>query len=151
MWIPTRGWMNAMLSQIFQGSTPVGYIVANGFVGLVKAPFAPSVDSVLSDFPEADYSGYARQPAAGGWVGPFIGEGNFSLVQLPSMLFQPNDTITFNVIYGAMLIGNDSVTLLGGEVFDAPIPLNSVLNQLTIIPRFGLSPLSNYGMSVVAP
>jgi hypothetical protein len=66
-------------------------------------------------------------------------------------VFSPSDTITPNTIYGAFWIGGDSITLMGVEMFDAPIPLSNPLQNLTYIPRFGMLQNGPNGFGVVVP
>ena len=118
-------------------------------VGLIAAPFTPTVNSKVSDFTEANYTGYARQ-AAGVSSVPFVDPNLIMTVEGPALRFQPTDTITINSIYGLFLTGHDSTALLGVEMFDAPIPLPNPLAALTIVTRVGLQTTANFGFSLVS-
>ena len=98
--------------------------LAGAFVGLYTAGPTPTRQSLLTNFTEATFTGYSRQ--AVNWTGP-INEPDGSASQLgSSSVFALSATTTLNTVAGALLIGNDSVTLLGAESFSAPIPLVNV-------------------------
>lgn len=118
-------------------------------IGLLRAPFAPTPLTALTDLTEANFTGYARQ-AAGVSSVPFVDPKGIMTLEGPSLLFQPSDTVTTNTIYGLFWTGTPSTTLLGVEMFDNPIPLPNPLTALTIVPRFGIDQNGSYGNALVS-
>jgi hypothetical protein len=119
------------------------------FVGLYTAINAPlSPDLALSNVTEATYDGYARQ-AVGTWAAPFVDGTGRVQVQGDAREFRPTGSVTPNVIIGWFLASLVAAgTLRAIEPLDTPVPLNSTLTVLTVIPRFGLLRSWSFGEGV---
>lgn len=150
MWVPTQDYLNACVANQVTAGSDSTHTLGSSSVGLGKAALAPTVNTKMSDISEANYTGYARKAAAFVATG-IIGDGGITYVEGDSLKFLPSDTITPNTIYYEFLVGSDSATLLAVEVLDALVPLTGPHTQLTVVPRFGLDPNANYGLSLVAP
>lgn len=152
MWTPTRLLLNGAMTAIVGGVPAGGSTLENAILGLLKAPVSVSLDLTFGDVSasEANFSGYDRQ-AIPSWSGPYTGQGGYSLVSNGAFLFEQDDTITFNTIYGGFLLGSDSATLLAVELFDAAIPMGSVSVGFVYTPIFGMgNNAAGYGKSIVS-
>jgi hypothetical protein len=130
------------------GASSLG--LGNASVALITAPFVMTPGQFnFNGLTEANFDGYARQAAAFAGT-PFIDENGIYTIQGGAKVFQPSDTITSNTVYGYVLTGSSSSTVMGGEVFNAPIPLTGPTTALTIIPRFGVPVTGALGFAVVA-
>lgn len=154
MWVFTRAMLTKLANRM---ATPAGsdsVPLSNFRLGLLKSPVAPTVDTVWGDVSAsiANYTGYGDQ-SIGVVTSPFIGPGDFTLIEATLHTFTPADSVTPNTIYAGFLTGtgSESHTLMGVEVLDAPVPLPSPSYQLTYVPRFGFAPDGNYGLSIVSP
>jgi len=150
VFVPTRVLLDNILaieSTDHAGATHP--LLALALIGLYQQDFTPTVDSVLTDFTEANYNTYARIAAAP-YSAVFVGEGVLSLVDAVPWHVQMTDNLAPQTIYGALLIAADGTTLLGAERFDAPENLATVLNAFDYILRFGLDPLANFGLGVLS-
>jgi hypothetical protein len=147
VWTPTRELLERLLERAI-GSSSVT-TMGNASVGLMRAPLSPSVNTVLADITEANFDGYVRK-AAGFNGSAHIGPGNLTIVQGSTLVFVPDDTTTVNTIYGQFLVDGSASVLLGVEMFDQEYPLPTPAYQLTIVERFGLTPGTTYGASLVA-
>lgn len=152
MWVPTRALLQSLVLGMGTDTFTATAKLKTGIVALLRADFTPSVDLVYGDVTTtlANYNGYAPQALAA-WTTPFVAEGELSLMQQPSITWRPTGSDTVNTIFGHILIGSDSVTLLAAEKFDAPIPLPNASSAFVDVIRFGLDPSGNYALSVVAP
>lgn len=150
MWVPTRPLLAAMLSAVNGVGADTFAILDGAFSALIKAPYGPTVNSVLTDpsLSEANYQGYARQ-AISAWNGPYVGQNAKSLTADSALFWSPTGDDTVNTIYGHMLIGSDSTTLLAVEMFDDSIPQVDEDSGFMTTPIFGLDPNANYGSSLV--
>lgn len=150
MWVMTRAWLDNIMNVQAGNGNDTTAIVDGSFEGLLKETHGPTVNNVFADISakEADYQGYARQsiPTV---AGPYVGQGGKSLVSNGAHLWQPTGDDTVNTIHGHFLLGADSATLLGIEMFDDPIPLPDALSGFNTTPIVGLDPNQNYGSSLV--
>lgn len=152
--------MLVMMNSFFQklnacvlNSAASDSILMEGHVGLLKANISPEPTLTLGNVTpsEANFSGYARGILDFGSDVNFVDANGIYGQQSADLVFSPSDTITPNTIYGAFWIGGDSITLMGVEMFDAPIPLSNPLQNLTYIPRFGMLQNGPNGFGVVVP
>lgn len=148
MWVPTRAFLKGLCAGMGSNTITTGTDLFGCFLGLFTNVYSPNVNTLLANLTEATYTGYVRGAIT--WNAPFIGEGALSLIEGTKVDFRPSDTITPNTIQGAFIVGSDSVTLLLVEVLPTPVPLTSADYLLAYIPRVGLDPGANYGLSVVA-
>jgi hypothetical protein len=156
-----RRWLVLQPSRVFldssarlmtgDASITASHTLKNAFVGLVNAPFTYDPEGNGSDVlaNEANYPGYAKQSISS-WSGPFVGQGGFSLFDGGAHLFQPTGSDTANTIYGQFLVGSDSVTILGVEFYDGPIPLPNAETGFVTTVIVGYGPnTKGYGSSIV--
>lgn len=151
MLVPTRDFLTSALTTLGAAGAADVIDLGSCSVALVKAAIVPDVDTVWGDLTEADYDGYARK-AFGTAEAPFVGEGGLTLSQGSLLEFRPTGDDTPNTIYASALVIGDvsATTLYGVEVFDSPIPLTGPGTLVTIIPRVGLDPAANWGMSLIS-
>ena len=149
MFTPSRAFLAAVLERAAGTSTVT--VMGSASIGLIRSPFAPTVDTTYAQVVavEANYTGYARQ-AAGLDTPSFIGPGNLSLLEGDLLVFMSSDTVTPNTIYGHFWTGSATSTFYGCEMYDNPIPLPTPAERVTIVPRVGLDPNANYGLSLVS-
>lgn len=128
MFVQTKAQLIASLTASVAALT-TGYKIR-----LFTGATVPSVNSVIGDFTEADFTGY---PAGGiaptDFTGPsFNSQGaavDYSFVKT----FQPTGTAVGNIITGYYLVSGDmSPILLGAERFAAAIPMQSPTDQISI-------------------
>lgn len=152
MWVPSRVWLNGLLSLTTgDASIALAKTLDGAWLALLNAPLALTIDSDSATVKaaEANYQGYARQHITS-WTGPFTGQGGFSLVQSPAFNFFATGSDSPNMIYGQALFGSDSATYLGAEMFDAPISLAGPANSLVTVVIIGPGPnAQGYGSSIV--
>lgn len=152
MFIPTRAMLNAIMKALSSGAGADSINLGTCSIGLLNAPFSPSVDSTMGSVSAAfaTYDGYALQ-ALTSITTPFIGPGGLSEVEALRMVFRPTDSTIPNTIYETYLTAPaDSTTLWGVEVLDNPVPLPSPSYQLTYVPRVGLTPGPLYGAGLAS-
>jgi hypothetical protein len=110
-------------------------------VRLFTGTTVPSVNSVIGDFTEADYTGYTP-----GGLGPtdFTGAAwqsqgaavSYSFVKT----FQPTGTAVGNVITGYYFVTGDMTPeLIGAERFTSPISMQSPADQISIAVPFNVA------------
>lgn len=104
-------------------------------IALFKNDFAPNQDSLIADFTEADYTGYARSTAVV-WGTPFINVDGVAEMIAPGKQFQPSGTTVANTIYGYYVVDSGGTDLVYSERFATPVPLAGPLDALPIIPRY---------------
>ena len=141
---------DSLLSEIASlvGSSSLG--LGNSSIALITAPFVMTPGQTnFTGLTEANYDGYARKACAFGGT-PFIDENGIFTLQGAASVFQPSDTITSNSVYGYVLTGTSTTTVMAGEVFNSPVPLTGPTTALTIVPRFGVPVAGALGFGVVA-
>jgi hypothetical protein len=106
-------------------------------VHLYQNDFAPAPGTVLADFTEADYSGYAAQtvtPAT--W--PVFFQGISQVVAVgPGLVFTPTASTIANVIYGYYVTDSGGTRLLWAERFAEQKVMNGVTTGFTLVPAIG--------------
>lgn len=152
MWTFTRACLDAIVKSASSGSGADSLTMGSWSIGLAKAAITPSVNTVLADITEADYTGYARL-ALGTMQAPFTDPAGLSLTESALKTFRPGSDTVPNTIYAGILLGSGaaSQTLYGVEVLDAPVNLVDTHSLLSYVVRVGLPPIANYGISIVAP
>jgi len=106
-------------------------------IKLFKNDLAPGVDSVIADFVEADFSGYAAIPhVAGDWSAPLNLPGPSVGTQTPLDHFEQTATTISNVVYGFWLeqTGPPVVLVTCGR-FDTPQNMASIGDTIDILNR----------------
>jgi len=152
MWVFTRHGLEDFAWSQGSSTIALGQGLGNASLGLVKANIAPTVNTVLGDVTESDYTGYARKALTGWIVPPWIDQNAFTIVENPSVQFRPTASNQNQGAYGAILLGTDSVGvyLKAVEMFDQLMSMASAENTITIVPRVGFNPTGNYGQSLVS-
>jgi hypothetical protein len=125
-----------MLGLIQDGIKTGGTLAAT--LRLYNNDVTPSRTSVVADFVEANFTGYAALPLAL-TVGPYLNAAQQAEIQNASHNWTPSDDVTPNVIYGYFveMTGGD---LLCAERFTTPRSMENVLDSLTLVPSFILLP-----------
>lgn len=124
----------------------IGLLYADDFwadatVHLFQNDIIPTPTSLISEFTEADYDGYAAKdlvvtspPSA------FVSEFGDVIAQFPHVVFQPTGTTTPNTIYGWWLQGPGGLggadILLYARRFDEQVNLLGPLQALVVEARF---------------
>jgi hypothetical protein len=104
---------------------------------LFKNDYAPAPNSLLADFEEADYSGYAAAvltPTP--W--PIFYQGIAQAVAVgPAVVFTPSGPTIPNVIYGYYVTDSTGTRLLWAERFAEAKIMNGVTTGFTLVPAIG--------------
>lgn len=119
----------------------VTVVFSGAKVALYTNNFTPTVDSVLSDFTEADYTGYTAGGIAITPFGTAAWASQGAAVAYGSLAtFNPtNPTTVGNIIYGYFIFsGGTPQTLVGAERFASPIPMQSAADQINIVVPYGI-------------
>jgi len=108
--------------KVFIGAT-IQTALAVSTIKLFKNDMVPDVGTVLADFTEADFSGYAAQAVAT-WGVPYIDQVNGGVsITAPAHQFQAaNPTTVPNTVYGYYLEDTGGNLVQAGR-FDAPIDM----------------------------
>jgi hypothetical protein len=127
MWIPTRLLLDAALKWLNADTVGTPHYLANSFLVLLQAPPAGDFDLTWGDVSinECNYNGYARHQITQ-FGGPVVGQNGSALLMNGGVLFTCEGSDTVNTVAAQALLASDSVTLLGTEVFDVPIPMASL-------------------------
>ena len=107
-------------------------------VRLLKAPFTPADDLVWADLTECDFDGYAAIACAVGAqaqsIDPLTGASLVTMLA-PVGGWRWETTGLTNLpqtVYGWTLVPNDLSSVYGSELFDTPIVLQGVNEQVLI-------------------
>lgn len=124
----TDAWDDAALASLIAGATLLGADLKAGL--FVNTP-AIQKGSVIGDFTEPAYAGYARQLVVMG--PPFRDPANGISSISAGLLWNEGGAITPVIINGIFYIFGAGPALLGAEYFQTPIPLNNALDAFTTI------------------
>jgi hypothetical protein len=106
-------------------------------VHLFQNDYAPAPGSVLADFTEADYTGYAAQtvtPAT--W--PVYFQGIAQVVAVgPALVFTPTGSTIANIVFGYFVTDTTGTRLLWAERFEESKVLNGVTTGFSLLPAIG--------------
>lgn len=93
----------------------------------------PTSMSVLADFTLATYDGYAAEAVT--WLAPSVSDdGKVEIVGTVGE-FRPTGATTPNDIFGFLITDGGGNLLYGGRFPDAPLPMNTTLDQIIVTPR----------------
>jgi len=124
----------ADLQTAWQAAGSTGPLTAH----LYQNDYVPSPASVLADFTEADFDGYADVDLTL-LVGPYLNPQGQPEIQNASVTWAMTGTTTPNTIFGYYF-----TTLAGayhsGERFDSPRPMLDTLSLITLLFSFILIP-----------
>jgi hypothetical protein len=129
-----------MLAALTAVKTSILKAGAAGFkIKLAQGPtFAPNPNSVPGDFTEADYTGYAAVTLTTMSANSQTGN-SFESTSTTVAGFAPSGTAVTNSILGYW-VESDGGDLLAYEVFPAPIPMQTTLDSIQIVPRWQIQP-----------
>ena len=124
---------NSARRQVIDDLKDVGEYLDAVVVKLYQNDYTPNPDTVLADFTEATFDGYAASTAIV-WGATFTNSVNQAETVGDVKQFTATGATTPNLIYGYYLVSG--ATLKGGEKFDSPVPVNGVGDAVIVIPRF---------------
>lgn len=108
---------------------------AHTSIKLAVGAFMPGPASTPADFTEADFTGYAAKDVTG-WTDPQLDPGPASKTLGTNLIeFRPTGTVVTNICTGFWVEGGDG-TYLGGQAFDAPIPMGTTLDSIAIVAQW---------------
>lgn len=112
----------------------VAALTAGYKVRLFTGTTVPSVNSVIGDFTEADYTGYtAGGVAPSGFTGESYQSQGAGVDYAFVVTFQPTGSSVGNIITGYYFVSGDMTPILiGAERFAAAIPMQSPTDQISI-------------------
>jgi hypothetical protein len=96
----------------------------------------PSNNSVLADFTEATFTGYAAQTVTA-WGGPYADVGQQGVITSGTLLFPGPTSGTGQTALGIFITNGAGTTLLGVAVFSSPVPLNIPTDFLQALVQVG--------------
>lgn len=144
--VPTQNLLDELL--LLVGASSLG--LGNGSIGLIAAPFTPAENLTLASLTEANFHGYSRKSLGTPTITFTGGDGN-EYIEFNTVNWQCSDTVSPNTIYGLFFTaGNNTITLQSSDKFTVPLPMSGPSNQITVTPRFGLNPGSNYGLNIIS-
>lgn len=104
-------------------------------------------NTLLTDFVEADFTGYAPTDITWGTVGT---SGGLAIVTSDLQSFAPTDSVSPNTIYGYYVTNTAGSTLCFSENFDPPLDASTLGNLIEFIIKWG-QVVPPVGADVVAP
>jgi len=130
-----RSFVATALTQL-GAATPAATALPGAICKLFQVGLSPNPDTPLADFDaaEADFSGYAASDTIT-WNAP-VREGAWG-EQLESSItcpFTQTATTTVNTVAGYYLTSGDDTILIGSRLFDSPIAMANVGDNITIVP-----------------
>lgn len=124
--------LQAGIDTVLELATP-----AHTVFKLATGDFHPTPTSDPTTFTEADFTGYASKTVTG-WTDPELDPGPAAKTLGTNLLqFRPTGTTVSNLCTGFWCEGADG-TYLGGQEFDAPVPMGNVTDAITIIAQWNL-------------
>jgi len=115
------------------------YNSVNVVVHLFKNDYSPSWNSVLADFVESDFDGYAPQNVAQFFFQGFAGQIGYMLALDSNTFLVGSGTTPPQVAYGYWIQDAAGDLLWAERDPDGPVDMSSFGNQYQIYPRLGLS------------
>lgn len=148
MWVPTDYFFEQALLELSENSpsSPFIGVLAGAYIGLGVAP-TPGLSrgTVLSQITEANFPGYARQPLT--WRLPYFGTNGLWNLEAGCVHWQPTGSLAGNLCTLSFIV----TAISGGQLLMASIftppgeDLSNVQDALTVVARFGMDPLANWG------
>jgi hypothetical protein len=151
MWVWTDEMLRRSMIRIMGSDTTTAAPLKNAVWGSVSAPLAPTHGSVIGDVTpsESGYRGYARVTGLT-FTGPQItAEGGMEAIG-PLISILGGDASASGIVRGEFLLTSDSVTLLGVNMFPAPISVLGTLVGGDDVPRTGITLAADKGSSIVS-
>lgn len=115
--------------------TGVGGTLNGVKVHLFNTPFDLTQDSLLAEFIEATFAGYAAS-AVVVWGAAFMNQNNEAETLGPSILFAATDAVTPNQVHGYYITNGAGTVWIAAEVFATPVPMVDGDSNLVLIPRY---------------
>lgn len=141
---------NTLLLAILNILTAAAARLDGALIMLYTAGPAPSKTSLLSQYTEANYTGYARVDVQDTvWRAAELEDGSKPIIRGDSIEFRPTDAVVSNTIRGYLMLNVAGTAIEGGEQFDEPVLLNSALTAVSVVPTIGFDPDANYGSATV--
>jgi len=102
-------------------------------VGLFQNDITPLRTSVVGDFTQATYTGYALANVT--WSAPSVSDGGD--VELIGTVpeFRPDDAVTPNTVFGFLLVDGAGAYIMGARFDDPPLPMGSALDVIIVTVR----------------
>lgn len=131
-----EAWSTAITTQqvqlalLAQGS---GSPFAGQKVMLFQNNLLPTPTSVLANFVEATFDGYAKQ-AVGTYPTPYIGADGFIHLTWPSVQFTMTGSTTPNTISGWGLTNTAATVWNGGNNLPAPVQMQGPPDGIIVVP-----------------
>jgi hypothetical protein len=128
MFVQSQGNLLASLTAALAG-------ISTCQIRLYSNNYTPTNASLLTNFTEANFTGYTAVTNAS-WNAPsWAGQGAAVGYSKEVATFQPTGTTITQTVYGYYVtIGSGGgETLLGAELFSSPIPMASVEDQINIV------------------
>jgi hypothetical protein len=97
-------------------------IMAGAECHLYTNPAPVSPNSLITDFQEATFNGYAKQPLPA-FLGPFNGDSNNMLVQQDVTFSASGALVASQSIYGVFITDTAGAVLWAAEAFPAPVQI----------------------------
>lgn len=115
-----------------------GVLTANK-VALFQSNTVPTPATVIGDYTQATYSGYALEAIT--WSAPTLADdGSVEVIGILGE-FRPTSSVVQNTIYGLLLVDTTGLILYAAARFDdAPLPMNSVLDAIVPTIRVRITP-----------
>jgi hypothetical protein len=109
---------------------------AGAIVHLFKNNFTPSPASVLADYMEADFSGYAASAAIVWNPAAFLPDGTAVVTGDAKVFGTTSPATILNTVYGWYATNAGGTVLLFGRRFDNPIALNGPFQDIVVLPAY---------------
>jgi hypothetical protein len=113
-------------------SNLIGVSTAYPYLHLFTNNVTPSPTSVIADFTEADYTGYASQPIPGVGAVGWASQGAAVAYSGP-VIFAPTGTAVTNIIYGYYITDSGSTHLWGAALLPSPYSMTDPTTILNIV------------------
>lgn len=139
----TEAWDAAVLAVL---NTVTTGLFADLKAGLFTNVTTPTKQSVIADFTEPTYGGYARQDVVMG--APFRDPQNGICALGGALNWQETGSPTSVTIYGIFYTWGSSPELLGAELFPAPITLVDLLSAFSTVLQY-VESNNNQGFSTI--
>lgn len=102
-------------------------------IKLFQNDFTPNVNTVLADFTEADFSGYASVNQVATWLTPFVDANGIPRMMNAQMQFDHDGGVTANAIFGYWVEKAITGELLWAERFvDGPFNLALITDAIAL-------------------
>lgn len=106
-------------------------------VHLTKTAIDINIGTTLAELAaeEADYNTYASQVLV--WDDPSVADDGTVEVTCAALVWRPTDAVDPNMIWAAYITnGASSVLYFANQLDEAPVPMNSTLDQMIMIVRY---------------